>query len=134
MSAPDAVGIEALIAVPSFEEEGAFTLAALALPRCDQAHDLVPQHQQPGRVFTQQLAKLLHRAVVGLIAPQYRGARRQFAVRAQLPCDCGRVALARLPCFLVDAPLNRVLLRVKYDLFSRIVGQGRAMFFHRFGD
>src|ERR1700730_17683099 len=60
VAAPNAIRIEVLIPVPGFQEKGAFALASLALPRRNQAHQLIPQDQQAGGVFAQQLAQPLH--------------------------------------------------------------------------
>ena len=91
VAASDAVRVETLIPVPGFEEECALALASLALPSRNQAHQLIPQDQQPRWVFAQQLAQLLHRAVIGLVATQRRG--RACSPWSQFLGDARRIAL-----------------------------------------
>ena len=104
--ASDAVRIEILIAVPRFQEESTLALTSLALPRRNQAHQLIPQDQQPRWVFAQQLAKLLDRAVIGLVAAQRRGFRYLLAMCSQFLGDAGRIALVVFLGRFLDASFD----------------------------
>jgi hypothetical protein len=107
--ASDAVRIEALIAVPRFQEESALAFASLALPVRNQADQLIPQNQQAGGAFAQQFAQLLHRAVIGFVATQRRGFRRLLAMSPQFLGDGRGIAFAGLLGRFLDAPFDGVL-------------------------
>jgi hypothetical protein len=125
--APDAVGIETLIAVPRFQKESALALTFFALPRRNQPHQLIPQHQQARWVFAQQFAQLLYRAVIGLVAVQRRGFRRLLAVCPQFLGDERGIALAGFLGRLLDARFDGVLLCVEDHFLGLEVGLSRGM-------
>ena len=134
MPTSDPVSVKTLIAVPAIEEEGTLPLASFAFPSGNQPDQFIPQHQQAGGIFAQQLTELFHRAVVGFVTAQCWRVRGLLAMRTQFPGNACRIALAGFPGCILDAPFDGILVGFEDYLVSFVVRQRCRVRLHRFGN